>query len=316
MRIGEIIEAQETAISLEFFPPKTDKSCERLFQTISRLVPLRPSFVSVTYGAGGTTRERTHRLVARLKHETTLTIAAHLTCVGSTEEEIDHILARYAKLDIRNILALRGDPREEAGQKVTDFRYAADLVRFIRERYPRVHIGVAGYPEGHPDTPNRLTEIDYLKAKVDAGANYIVTQLFFETRDFYDFCERCELAGIHVPIVAGIMPITSRKNMIRIAELAKGSRFPSGLLRAIGRAQGEDYVKRVGIHWAAEQVRDLVDNGVAGIHLYTLNHSDATLRVCETLGLRDFSKVIGPDVDTIREEQRKRPTTQMLATDI
>ncbi|MCL4694806.1 MAG: methylenetetrahydrofolate reductase, partial [Candidatus Hydrogenedentes bacterium] len=149
-------------------------------------------------------------------------------------------------------------------------------------------IGVAGFPEGHPDTPNRLMEMDHLKAKVDAGADYICTQLFFDNRDFYDFCERCELSGIRVPIVAGIMPVTTAAGMKRMAELSAGSRFPAALLRALNRC-GDDpeAVRRVGIHWATEQCRDLLDHRVRGIHFYTLNKSDATRQIYLSLGLRD-----------------------------
>ncbi|MDD2388180.1 MAG: methylenetetrahydrofolate reductase, partial [Desulfobacterales bacterium] len=152
-------------------------------------------------------------------------------------------------------------------------------------------IGVAGFPEGHPATPNRLKEIEYLKAKIDAGADYIVTQLFFDNRDFYDFCERCELAGIHVPIIAGIMPILSRRGMARMAELAAGTRFPAPFLKALSRAQTDDYVEKVGIHWATEQVRDLIDNNVRGIHFYTLNTARATLKIYEALGVRDSEQL-------------------------
>lgn len=295
MQIGDIIKEQKTTVSFEFFPPKTPKGWNRLFQDISRLVPLNPSFVSVTYGAGGTTRQRTHELVERIARETGLTVAAHLTCLGSTLDEIESILVRYRDIGIKNILALRGDPVPGGPSECTDFRNALDLVRFIKLRFPCIHVGIAGYPEGHPEAPNRLAEIDYLKAKVDAGADYIVTQLFFDNRDFYDFCERCLLAGIHVPIIAGIMPITSLENMTRMADLARRSRFPAGLLRAIHRAQGPECMERVGIHWAAEQVRDLLDHNVAGIHLFTLNHSNASVKVCETLGLKDFSRITGAE---------------------
>jgi methylenetetrahydrofolate reductase (NADPH) len=160
-----------------------------------------------------------------------------------------------------------------------------ELVAFIRKNFPGMGVGVAGYPEGHPETPNRLTEIDYLKAKVDAGADYICTQLFFDNRDFYDFCERCVIAGITVPVVAGIMPITSRKTMLRMADMALGTRYPGGLLKALNRAEDDDHFEKVGIHWAAEQVRDLIDNGVRGIHFYTLNRSRATLRIYDSLGV-------------------------------
>src|SRR5580693_3521884 len=167
------------------------------------------------------------------------------------------------------------------------FRHAIDLVKFIRRfNESAVHpdgkgfgIGVAGFPEGHPATPNRLDEMDHLKAKVDAGADYICTQLFFDNHDFYDFRERCELAGINVPILAGIMPITSVGGMKRMAQLALGARFPAKLLRALDRANDAEAVKRVGVHWATEQCRDLLDNQVRGIHFYTLNKSDATRRV-------------------------------------
>src|SRR5207248_2942260 len=166
------------------------------------------------------------------------------------------------------------------------------LVRFIRGRPnapdPRgFGIGVAGFPEGHPGCPNRLKEMEYLKRKVDAGADYVCTQLFFDNRDFYDFRERCELAGVKVPIVAGVMPITSRATMARMAELALGARFPAALLRAVGRCADDQAVARVGVHWATEQCRDLLDNGVRGIHFYTLNRSDATRRIYENLGVTD-----------------------------
>ena len=148
-------------------------------------------------------------------------------------------------------------------------------------------IGVAGFPEGHPGTPNRLQEIEYLKAKVDAGADYIVSQLFFDNRDFYDFCERCELAGIHVPILAGIMPIITQRGMSRMAELAVGARLPARLLKSVYRAKSDEYIEKVGVHWATEQVRDLIDNNVRGIHFYTLNNAKATLKIYESLGVKD-----------------------------
>jgi len=317
MYVKNIVAAQNTSISFEFFPPKSENGWEKLYKTITSLVPTHPSYVSVTYGAGGSTRAHTHRLVKRLKEETDLTVVAHLTCVGSTRDEVAEILESYAASGVRDILALRGDPRNESGADITDFRYAADLVRFIRERHPQNCIGVAGYPEGHPATPNRLRQMDYLKAKIDAGADYIVTQLFFDNRDFYDFCERCRLAGIDVPIIAGIMPVTTKKGLPRMMDLAKCSRVPAGLLRAVDRAQGEEYIKHVGIHWATEQVRDLLDNEVAGVHFYTLNNSDASLQICRNLGLRDFSTVSGPTVAAVRERTEQRALAACyMATDV
>jgi methylenetetrahydrofolate reductase (NADPH) len=290
MLVKDILETHNPSFSFEFFPPKTEESWEKLFESIAELVPLRPSYVSVTYGAGGTTRDRTHNLVVRIQKETELTVVSHLTCVGSSRDEIYRILQKYEENGIENILALRGDPpkgqtdfcRHEDG-----FQFAADLVAFIKTNFPNMCVGVAGFPEGHPQTQNRLKEIDYLKAKVDCGADYIVAQLFFDNRDFYDYCERCELAGISKPIIAGIMPITTKTGMVRMAELAAGARVPARLLRAVQRAGDDEYVAKVGVHWATEQVRDLVDNKVRGIHFYTLNNSLETLKIYEALGVKD-----------------------------
>lgn len=290
MLVKDILNANKISFSFEFFPPKAEKDWDKLFKTIADLMPLKPAYVSVTYGAGGSTRDRTHKLVVRIKQETDLTVVSHLTCVGSDQEEVMAILQNYSDSGIENILALRGDPpkgQQDWVQPQDCFNYASDLVSFIKKNFPNMGVGVAGFPEGHPDTPNRLQEIDYLKAKVDEGADYIVTQLFFDNRDFYDFRERCELAGIHVPIIAGIMPITTRHGMTRMAELAAGARLPARLLKSIARADNDDYVERVGVHWATEQVRDLIDNNVRGIHFYTLNNSRATLKIYEALGVRD-----------------------------
>ncbi len=291
MLIKELLQTSQTLLSFEFFPPKTDKGWDELFETVANLQPLHPSFVSVTYGAGGTTRANTHRLVTRIQAEAALNVVAHLTCVGAKKEEIRQILTEYQAHGIMNILALRGDPpkgQAEWSPEGGEFLYAADLIAFIKAEFPQIGIGVAGFPEGHPQTPNRMLEIERLKAKVDAGADYITTQLFFDNRDFYDFCERCELAGIHVPIFAGIMPITTWKGMLRMAELAAGARFPAPLLRAVSRVKDDDnLVEQIGVHWATEQIRDLIDHRVRGVHLYTLNKSTASLKICQTLGIKD-----------------------------
>ena len=305
MHIQDIFKQHSTTFSFEFFPPKTDEAAEELFKTIASLEKLKPSFVSVTYGAGGSTRERTHNLVVRILKSSSLVAIPHLTCVCHMEQDIRQILERYAQAGVGNILALGGDPPRDLPNhdRAKDaFRYAADLVRFIRQfndtgAHPDPRgfgIGVAGFPEGHPATPNRLIEMDHLKAKVDAGADYICTQLFFDNHDFYDFRERCELAGIDVPILAGIMPVTTTKGMRRMAELAAGSCFPAPLLRALARAQDQPQaVKRVGLHWATEQCRDLLDNKVRGIHFYTLNKSDATRQIFANLGATDSSALEG-----------------------
>ena len=299
MHIEDIFAKYATTISFEFFPPKTEAASEALYGTISDLESYKPSFVSVTYGAGGSTRELTHDLVVRIKETTTLDPTPHLTCVCHSEDEIRQILDRYAAAGVSNILALGGDPprdRLDYDRSQDAFRYGADLVAYIKKHnesgtHPDARgfgVGVAGFPEGHPDTPNRLKEMDHLKAKVDAGADYICTQLFFNNDDFLDFRDRCELAGIRVPIIAGIMPINSRSGMERMADLAAGARFPAKLLKAIDRC-GDDSqaIERVGIHYATQQCAELLDEGVRGFHFYTLNKSKATREIYANLGLRD-----------------------------
>ncbi len=292
MPIRDMLQNENISVSFEFFPPKTEEAWQRLYKTIENLVPLHPSHVSVTYGAGGTTREHTHELVVRVQRETGIPVVAHLTCVCASAAEIRKTLEQYSSNGIRHLLILRGDVpegvTEEEAWPADGFRQASDLVALVKKEYPHMGVGVAGFPEGHPSTPNRLREMEYLKAKIDAGADWIVTQLFFDNRDFYDFCERCAFYGIEVPITPGIMPITSLQNMHRIADLAAGARIPAPLMKSVWRARTRENVKNVGVHWAAEQVRDLIDNGVAGIHLYTLNHSDASIQICRSLGLRDF----------------------------
>ena len=297
MHIRDILTDSKPSLSFEFFPPRTAASWEDLYQAIRELEPLQPTFVSVTYGAGGGTRELTHDLVVRINQTTSIPPVPHLTCVGHSEREVTEILERYAAAGVSNILALRGDPPKDQPNydwSESGFRHAADLVRFIRKfndsgSHPDPRgfgIGVAGFPEGHPATPNRVDELDFLKAKVDAGADYICTQLFFDNHDFLDFRDRCELAGVHVPIIAGVMPVTSLSGMKRMAELAAGARYPAKLVRALERAKSSpEAVERVGIHYAAEQCAGLLNAGVDGIHFYTLNKSHATREIYNSLGL-------------------------------
>ena len=301
MHIRDILNDSKPSLSFEFFPPRTAASWEDLYQAIRELEALQPTFVSVTYGAGGGTRELTHDLVVRIKQTTSIPPVPHLTCVGHSEREVTEILERYAAAGVSNILALRGDPPKDQPDydwSESGFRHAADLVRFIRKfndsgSHPDPRgfgIGVAGFPEGHPATPNRVDELDFLKVKVDAGADYICTQLFFDNHDFLDFRDRCELAGVHVPIIAGVMPVTSLSGMKRMAELAAGARYPAKLVRALERAQSSpEAVERVGIHYAAEQCAGLLNAGVDGIHFYTLNKSHATREIYNSLGLAAVS---------------------------
>lgn len=281
------------SVSFEFFPPKTSKGWDLLDQRIEELFPLDPSFVSVTYGAGGTTQERTHELVERLAHETPLHPVPHLTCVGQSKADIDRILERYVEAGVRSVLALRGDPPIDGSPAPAgEFTHAADLVHHLRSFADRhrweLSIGVAGFPEGHPDTPDTLLAMEYLAAKVDAGADWICTQLFFDNHAFHDWRDRCQIAGIRVPIIAGIMPIASRAGVKRMAQLAAGAVFPASLLRAISRAEqnDDDAVAQIGVHWATEQCRDLLDHAVDGLHFYTLNKSNATLQIHRALGVR------------------------------
>jgi methylenetetrahydrofolate reductase (NADPH) len=299
MHITDIMQGNSPTFSFEFFPPKTPEAADTLYRTIRDLEAYVPDFVSVTYGAGGSTRELTHDLVERIQSTTKLDPVPHLTCVCHNEQEIEAILLRYGSSGIANVFALGGDrPAGMLEDKSREaFKHAIDLVKFIRRfndsgAHPDRRgfgIGVAGFPEGHPATPNRLLEMNYFKAKVDAGADYIITQLFFDNHDFLDFRERCALAGIHIPIIAGIMPITSIGGLKRMAELAGGARFPAKLLRALQTCQDDpEMVRRVGIQYASEQCRDLLENDVAGIHFYTLNRSDATRVIFDSLGiLRD-----------------------------
>jgi len=297
VHITDIINKGRPTFSFEFFPPKSERASESLFETIKDLESLAPSYVSITYGAGGTTRERTHDLVEKILETTSLTPIPHLTCVQHTAEEISNILKRYSDKGVSNILALRGDtPKGETqyNRSNDSFYFARDLVEFISafntstlgKESKSFGIGVAGFPEGHPETPNRIKEMDHLKAKVDSGADYICTQLFFDNHDFFDFRDRCELAGINIPIIAGIMPVTSISGMQRMADLAAGSRFPAKLLKSIDRCNlDSDAVERVGIQYATEQCSDLLNNGVDGIHFYTLNKSKSTRGVFEALGI-------------------------------
>ncbi len=296
MHVRDVFEHGSTAWSFEFYPPKTSKGAESLFRAVGRLEELRPDFVSVTYGAGGSTRDLTHDLVVRIKTTTSLDPIPHLTCVLHREDEIQEILERYAGAGVGNIMALGGDPPQDQAdydRSGDAFQHAVDLVRSIRRfndsgGHPEPRgfgIGVAGFPEGHPATPNRLVEMDHLKAKVDEGADYICTQLFFDNHDFDDFRERCEIANIRIPIVAGIMPVTTAGGMKRMAELALGAHFPATLQRAVARCRDDKAVERVGTHWATEQCRDLLDHGVSGIHLYTLNRSNAAREIYRNLGI-------------------------------
>ncbi|MFO8063748.1 MAG: methylenetetrahydrofolate reductase [NAD(P)H] [Spirochaetota bacterium] len=294
--ITDVFARYDTTFSFEFFPPKTAKAWERLLESMRELELLGPSFVSVTYGAGGTTRTNTHELVLQIRSHTELLPVPHLTAVCHTREDVWSMLDDYAKKGISNVMALMGDPpKEGSGVACGDgeFEHAVDLVRLIKEYnaggfHPDPKgfgVGVAGFPEGHPGTPNRLQEMQYLKEKVDAGADYICTQLFFDNHDFYDFVERCRLAGIEVPIVAGLMPITSLRSFERIPDFAVGARYPAELQRRMASCSTDEEAEEVGIAWTVDQASDLLSNDVRGLHLYILNRARVAKEIYHRLGL-------------------------------
>ena len=282
-------------VSFEFFPPKTEPMEETLWHAIERLAPLAPTFVSVTYGAGGTTRERTHATVKRMLAETALKPAAHLTCVGATRAEIDSVVDGYAETGVRHIVALRGDPVGGLGTPYVPFPdgygHAADLVAGIKRRHPEIEVSVSAYVERHPESRDWPTEIDNLKRKVDAGANRLITQFFFDN-DLYDrFRERITAAGIAVPLVPGIVPVI---NFVQTAKFAAkiGAGVPPWLAaRFEGLEEDAPTRQLVAAAVCSEQVLDLVDRGVTDFHFYTMNRADLVYAVCHLLGLRPAATV-------------------------
>lgn len=285
MKIKAILEKVHPSFSFEFFPPKDNEGFDKLFTTITQLKPCQPTYVSVTFGAGGSTRTKTIDLVGRIKNEIGLESMAHLTCVGSDKEYIAAILDTLRAQGIQNILALRGDPpqgQEKFEKPENGFAYANELVAFIRANYDFC-IGVAGYPEGHIECPDKKADLDHLKRKVDAGADFIVTQLFFDNRYYFDFIDRAQNLGIQVPIIPGIMPILNVKQVQRFTKLC-GSTIPAALMERLDAVQDDpETVRQLGIDHATEQCERLLQEGAPGIHFYTLNRSNATLKILESL---------------------------------
>src|SRR5688500_10060888 len=288
MRIDQILGQGKPTISFEFFPPKNEAGFNQLYQTIEDLRPLKPSSVSVTYGAGGSTRQKTVELVEKIQNEIGIRAMAHLTCVGHTADEIGSILADSRKCGIRNVLALRGDP--PAGQSVFTptaggLANADALTAYIRSEHD-LCIGVAGYPEGHPQCLNKTRDLEYLKRKVDNGGNFVVTQLFFDNADFYRFRDDARAMGIKVPIVAGIMPITNVNQIKRFVSMC-GAKIPHRLLTKLESIESAtpDAIHQVGVDYAAMQCRDLLFNDGDGLHFYTLNKSKATVDIVKTLNV-------------------------------
>ena len=288
-RKSRLLGAGEIDVSFEFFPPKTEKMEDQLWASINRLAPLAPEFVSVTYGAGGSTRERTHNTVARIVNDTALRPAAHLTCVNATKEEVDEVARAYWAAGIRHIVALRGDPPEGAGAKYQPhpggYQSTADLVAGLK-KIARFEVSVGGYPEKHPESLTLAADIENLKAKVDAGADRVITQFGFDNAYYLRFLERARAAGIWIPIIPGLVPIHNFRQVAGFAVRA-GATVPAWLAR---RFEGlEDDVQTthlVAASVATEQALDLVDEGVRHFHFYTLNRADLVYAICHLLGLR------------------------------
>ena len=278
------------AVSFEFFPPKDEQMEQVLWESIERLAPLSPSFVSVTYGAGGSTRERTHATVKRLLAETPLTPAAHLTCVAATKDDIDTIVRNYHAAGVRHIVALRGDSIEGAGAKYAPhpggYRNSADLTAGIKSIVPDFEISVSAYPEKHPDSPTVEADIDMLKAKVDAGASRAITQFFFDNDLYFRYLDRVRARGIDIPIVPGILPVQNFKAAKNFAERA-GASVPAWIAERFHGLENDAATRKlIAAAVAAEQVIDLFDRGVTTFHFYTMNRADLVYAICHLLGLR------------------------------
>ena len=288
-RRSRLVGDGDITVSFEFFPPKTEKMEEALWAAIRRLEPLRPKFVSVTYGAGGSTRERTHTTVTRLVGETELVPAAHLTCVQATKAEVDEVARGYKEAGVRHIVALRGDPTTGAGTRYSPhpggYANAADLVAGLK-RIGDFDMSVAGYPEKHPDSPSLPADLANLKAKVDAGASRVITQFFFDNAHYLRFLEAARAAGIWVPIIPGIVPIHNFRQVAGFAGRC-GASIPSWMVRRFeGLDDDVQTTHLVAAAVAAEQVMDLVDQGIRQFHFYTLNRADLVYAICHLLGLR------------------------------
>jgi methylenetetrahydrofolate reductase (NADPH) len=286
VKIRDLIGLDGPVFSFEFFPPKTDAGMESLYATIDHLRELRPSFVSVTYGAGGSTRARTVELVTRIKHELGIETMAHLTCVGAGQHEIRSVLDQLGAGGIENVLALRGDPPKGETTFVPapdGFAYASELVAFIRGHGYPFCLGGACYPEGHVEAADRDSDLAHLCTKVQAGLEFVITQLFFDNADYFDFVVRARGRGLTVPIIPGIMPITNVAQIERFTRLC-GAHIPAALRARLEDVRDDDAaVQAVGIDHAAVQCRDLLAHGAPGVHFYTLNKSPATRAILERL---------------------------------
>ncbi|MBV9079653.1 MAG: methylenetetrahydrofolate reductase [NAD(P)H] [Elusimicrobia bacterium] len=292
MKVKDLLKSGRPCISFEFFPPKTEEGLATLLSTIATLKELSPTFVSMTYGAGGSTRSKTVALVSRIKNQIGIEAVAHLTCVGHTKEELRSVLEELQAGGVENVLALRGDPPKGQAsftRPAGGFAYASELVEFIRENF-RFSVGVAGYPEKHPEATSLEEDLQRLKGKVDRGADYVITQLFFSNADYFSFVTRLRKMGVNVPIIPGIMPVTDTEQAKRFTSLC-GAKVPPGLLEKLERAGADKAaVGEIGVAHATAQCEELLRNGAPGVHFYTLNRSDATREVFRRLKLAGVVK--------------------------
>jgi len=295
MRISDSLRLRRPHFSFEFFPPKSDEAVENLLGVVRALRALDPAFVSVTYGAGGSTRARTVEVAKRIKGELGVEVMAHVTCLGNTRGELRALLSEIWSSGIENVLALRGDPPKGAEQFVMTeggFRYASDLAAMVTSEFDFC-VGGAAYPETHPEAPDPDTDVNNLSKKVDAGAEFLLTQLFFDNEAYFAFVDRARSAGIGVPIVPGIMPITNFSQVARMTAMC-GATIPRRLLDALeARAEEPEAVAELGVAYATLQCADLLDRGAPGIHFYTLNRSPATRAVVSALmASRSFRELV------------------------
>jgi methylenetetrahydrofolate reductase (NADPH) len=284
--ISELLSTQSTVRSLEFFPPKDEAGVEALRQTALALKRIAPDFVSVTYGAGGSTRERTAQVSRLLRQEIGFTVMPHLTCVGHTRDELNGVADQLHAGGYRNIMTLRGDPPKGQTEFVPyrdGLRYGSDLVALLKARHPEFCLGVGGYPEKHPEASSAEVDLDNLKRKVDAGASFITTQLFFDNAVYYRFVEKCRARGITIPIVPGIMPVLSLKQIKRFTEMCGAHLPPQLVTRLEVAAENADVVEMIGLDWALDQIRGLLANSAPGYHLYIMNRAKSALALAAGL---------------------------------